>query len=50
MHKVKQTFAPEFINRLDEIIIFDELVEDDLLTDRRPADRKAQQDRRGPRP
>jgi ATP-dependent Clp protease ATP-binding subunit ClpC len=28
---VKQTFAPEFINRLDEIIIFDELSESDLL-------------------
>ncbi len=28
--QVKQTFAPEFINRLDEIIIFDELTEDDL--------------------
>ena len=31
MSKVKQTFAPEFINRLDEIIIFDELADDDLL-------------------
>ncbi len=31
MSQVKQTFAPEFINRLDEIIIFDELVDDDLL-------------------
>jgi ATP-dependent Clp protease ATP-binding subunit ClpC len=31
MSKVKQTFAPEFINRLDEIIIFDELSDDDLL-------------------
>ncbi|MDI1241441.1 MAG: ATP-dependent Clp protease ATP-binding subunit [bacterium] len=30
MSSVKQTFAPEFINRLDEIIIFDELTEDDL--------------------
>jgi ATP-dependent Clp protease ATP-binding subunit ClpC len=30
MSQVKQTFAPEFINRLDEIIIFDELTEDDL--------------------
>ena len=30
MSQVKQTFAPEFINRLDEIIIFDELSEDDL--------------------
>ena len=31
MAKVKQTFAPEFINRLDEIIIFDELADEDLL-------------------
>ena len=31
MQKVKQTFAPEFINRLDEIIIFDELMDEDLL-------------------
>lgn len=31
MQAVKQTFSPEFINRLDEIIIFDELVEADLL-------------------
>lgn len=30
MSAVKQTFAPEFINRLDEIIIFDELSETDL--------------------
>jgi ATP-dependent Clp protease ATP-binding subunit ClpC len=30
MSSVKQTFAPEFINRLDEIIIFDELTEEDL--------------------
>jgi len=30
MSQVKQTFAPEFINRLDEIIIFDELSKDDL--------------------
>jgi len=30
MQKVKQTFAPEFINRLDEIIIFDELRDEDL--------------------
>ncbi len=26
MSEVKKTFAPEFINRLDEIIIFDELL------------------------
>lgn len=31
MQAVKQTFSPEFINRLDEIIIFDELTEQDLL-------------------
>jgi ATP-dependent Clp protease ATP-binding subunit ClpC len=31
MSSVRQTFNPEFINRLDEIIIFDELVEDELL-------------------
>lgn len=30
MTQVKQTFAPEFINRLDEVIIFDELTNDDL--------------------
>lgn len=30
MAQVKQTFAPEFINRLDEIIIFDELTQSDL--------------------
>jgi ATP-dependent Clp protease ATP-binding subunit ClpC len=30
MSQVKQTFAPEFINRLDEIILFDELSADDL--------------------
>ncbi len=31
MSLVKQTFAPEFINRLDEIIIFDELGNEDLM-------------------
>jgi len=30
MSEVKKTFAPEFINRLDEIIIFDELADEDL--------------------
>jgi ATP-dependent Clp protease ATP-binding subunit ClpC len=30
MSQVRQTFAPEFINRLDEIIIFDELSDEDL--------------------
>jgi ATP-dependent Clp protease ATP-binding subunit ClpC len=31
MSSVRQTFNPEFINRLDEIIIFDELLNDELL-------------------
>jgi ATP-dependent Clp protease ATP-binding subunit ClpA len=30
MSEVKQAFAPEFINRLDETIIFDELTDTDL--------------------
>jgi ATP-dependent Clp protease ATP-binding subunit ClpC len=30
MAEVKSTFAPEFINRLDEVIIFDELTDQDL--------------------
>src|SRR3989440_402698 len=31
MNAVRQTFNPEFINRLDEIIIFDELGDEELL-------------------
>src|SRR3954447_20379213 len=31
MSSVRQTFNPEFINRLDEIIIFDQLVDNELL-------------------
>ncbi|MGI8848722.1 MAG: ATP-dependent Clp protease ATP-binding subunit [Pyrinomonadaceae bacterium] len=31
MSEVKKTFAPEFVNRLDEIIIFDELLDADLM-------------------
>ncbi len=31
LSSVRQTFAPEFINRLDEIVIFDELTDDDLF-------------------
>lgn len=30
MSQVRQTFAPEFINRLDEIIVFDQLTDFDL--------------------
>ncbi len=31
LSEVKKVFAPEFINRLDEIILFDELTDEDLL-------------------
>src|SRR5256885_14645807 len=31
MSSVRQTFNPEFINRLDEIIIFDQLLDKELL-------------------
>lgn len=31
MSQVKQAFAPEFLNRLDEVIIFDELLDEDML-------------------
>jgi ATP-dependent Clp protease ATP-binding subunit ClpC len=31
MGEVKRTFNPEFINRIDEIIVFDALTEDDLV-------------------
>src|SRR5262249_40822400 len=31
MAAVRETFNPEFINRLDEIIVFDPLTDDDLL-------------------
>ena len=31
MNAVRQTFNPEFINRLDEIIVFDELGSEELL-------------------
>src|SRR4029079_516099 len=31
MSSVRQTFNPEFINRLDEIIIFDHLLDGELL-------------------
>src|SRR6476660_10057087 len=31
MSSVRQTFNPDFINRLDEIIIFDQLLDNELL-------------------
>jgi ATP-dependent Clp protease ATP-binding subunit ClpC len=49
MSQVKQTFAPEFINRLDEIIIFDELTEEDLalIVDLQLSDLNAMLEKRG---
>ncbi|MBE7016147.1 MAG: ATP-dependent Clp protease ATP-binding subunit [Ruminococcaceae bacterium] len=31
MNKVKEAFRPEFLNRIDEIIVFDRLSEDDII-------------------
>ena len=31
MKEVKRVFNPEFVNRLDEIVLFESLTEDDLL-------------------
>ena len=36
MGEVKRTFNPEFINRMDEIIIFDALTDEDLVQDHAP--------------
>ena len=44
MSSVRQTFNPEFINRLDEIIIFDQLLDDELLEVVQLASRSDQQD------
>jgi ATP-dependent Clp protease ATP-binding subunit ClpC len=44
MSSVRQTFNPEFINRLDEIIIFDQLLDNELLEGRPVAARPDQQD------
>ena len=42
--EVKRTFNPEFINRIDEIIVFEALSDDDLRTDSGPAGRSAQRE------
>ena len=39
MSLVRATFKPEFLNRLDEVILFDPLGTDELDPHRRPADR-----------
>ncbi len=44
MQEVKRLFNPEFINRLDEIIIFNSLTNDDLGQDRGSDGRSAQRE------
>ena len=38
---LRAQFRPEFLNRIDEIIVFHALTEADLRADRRPAARRA---------
>ena len=45
---VRQSFKPEFLNRLDEIVIFDALTKDELAQHRRPAARAAGEAAGGP--
>ena len=37
---LKQHFRPEFLNRIDEIIVFHELTQEEVIADRRPDDRR----------
>ena len=37
--ELKQHFRPEFLNRIDDIIVFHQLTEDEIVADRRPDDR-----------
>ena len=39
--ELKQHFRPEFLNRVDDIIVFPALTEDEIVDDRRPDDRQA---------
>ena len=47
MGEVKRTFNPEFINRIDEIIVFDALTDEDLVQDHAAARRAAQPEPEG---
>ena len=38
---VRASFKPEFLNRLDEVVLFDALTKEELAQDRRPAARAA---------
>ena len=39
--ELKQHFRPEFLNRVDDIVVFPPLTEDEIVHDRRPDDRQA---------
>ena len=34
--ELKQHFRPEFLNRVDDIIVFPQLTQDEIVADRRP--------------
>ncbi len=39
--ELKQHFRPEFLNRVDDIIVFPQLSQEEIVADRRPDDRQA---------
>ena len=39
--ELKQHFRPEFLNRVDDIIVFHQLTQEEIVADRRPHDRQA---------
>ena len=47
--ELKQHFRPEFLNRVDDIIVFHQLEQERDLRDRRPDDRQARRPAQGPR-
>ena len=47
---LKQHFRPEFLNRIDDVIVFHELSLDEVSEHRRPHDPIRAEAARGPRP
>jgi hypothetical protein len=41
--ELKKHFRPEFLNRVDDIIVFPQLTQDEIVADRRPGDCQARQ-------
>ena len=39
--ELKQHFRPEFLNRVDDVVVFPQLSQDEIIADRRPDDRQA---------